>query len=84
MTSLKQHGGGIDVQMERRRFTEFKIVLSRTSRIARRTGLTVELLLGLSEIPRLHLDAVDMEVRHVDVPRLRPLQRQAARMPGLP
>jgi hypothetical protein len=25
----------------------------------------------LSEIPHLHLDAIDVQVRHVDVPRLR-------------
>jgi hypothetical protein len=31
----------------------------------------------LSEIPRLHLDAVDVQISHVDVPRFR---RQAARI----
>jgi hypothetical protein len=33
-----------------------------------------------SEIPRLHLDAVDVQVRHVDVSRLGALRRQAARV----
>jgi hypothetical protein len=34
----------------------------------------------LSKIPRLHLNAVDVQVRHADVPRLRDLRRQAARI----
>src|SRR4051812_38487819 len=42
---------------------------------------TGELSLGsdkhLPEVPRLHLDAVDVQIRNVDVPRLR---RQTARI----
>jgi hypothetical protein len=34
----------------------------------------------LSEIPRLHLDAIDVQVRHVDVSRLGAVRRQAARI----
>jgi hypothetical protein len=34
----------------------------------------------LSEIPRLYFDAVDVQVRHVDVPRLRSRRRQASRI----
>jgi hypothetical protein len=41
---------------------------------------TLTLQSGLSEIPRLHLDAVDVQVRHVDVPWLWSLRRQAARV----
>jgi hypothetical protein len=53
-------------------------------RNASQTGLTVlnnvdQCILSdePSKIPRLHLDAVEVEVRHVDVPRLR---RKAARI----
>lgn len=32
----------------------------------------------LPEIPCLHLDAIDVKIRHVDIPRLRDLRRQAS------
>ena len=40
----------------------------------------VAILIRSPKIPRLHLDAVDVQVRHVDVPRLGDLRRQAARI----
>jgi hypothetical protein len=46
----------------------------------RRADVPVAENLGLPEIPRPHLDAVDVQVRNVDVARFRPFRRQAVRL----